>query len=345
MSLEKAPYRIIVVEDEESSRRLLVRQLEKAGYAVQSFENGKEATQSILEMRSGIVISDWQMPVMDGIGLVRFVRGMESMHAVGSIYFVLLTANSETDSLVTGLDSGADEYLTKPYCKEELLARIRAGVRIVDLQEELVSRQVALVRANLELELARKRLSQMASTDSLTQLNNRRALLDRLEDHWALAERYGRPLCCIMVDVDRFKSVNDTYGHHTGDVVLRTVATMLRECLRRHDVCGRLGGEEFCIVCPETPLEGAVIVAERLREAIAARVIDAGDHTLQVTASFGVAVRGDSDSRSQDMINRADAMLYKAKENGRNQVWTIDAGGRAERAAAAGPIPVAASAS
>lgn len=322
---------IVIVEDEPVSLKLLGRHLERAGYDVLGFENGKLATDAILEQRSGIVIADWNMPEMDGLQLLQFVRGMEDMNALGSIYYILLTANDDKDALVTGLDAGADDFLAKPYAKAELLARIRAGERIMDLRDEIMTRQTELAKANLQLEHAKRTLQTIASVDALTDIPNRRSFFERFEEMMSVAARHDRPLSCIMLDVDKFKNVNDTYGHHAGDCVLKSVANILKSGLRRHDVCGRLGGEEFAVLCPETPLDGALLVAERLRAAIEAYETDTGDEVLQVTSSFGVTTITPDDQTPDEMLGRADVMLYQAKENGRNQVWSIDENGRSER--------------
>jgi two-component system cell cycle response regulator len=322
---------IIVVEDDSTSRKLLTRYLEKAGYSVQAYPDARAATQAILDLRAGVIIADWNMPGMSGLELVRFVRGMEEMKALDSIYFILMTASGEKDRLVEGLLAGADDFLAKPYHREELLARLKAGERIVNLQAELLSRQAELARANLDLEATRRKLEQMASTDMLTGMYNRRALFERFVDAFSVSQRHGRPLSCIMLDVDHFKRVNDTYGHSAGDAVLRTVGQVMCDNIRRHDTCGRLGGEEFCVVCPETPLAGAAHLAERLRQAIAAETVKTGDVTLHITASFGVATRHPADTQLEMILDRADAMLYRAKDSGRNQVWSIDPQGRMRR--------------
>lgn len=331
MQPHNKPRVIITVEDDPLTRRLLSRYLGDAGYEVLEYENGRAAQDTILAMRNGIVVCDWHMPVMDGMALLAFVREMEREKALGTIYFVMLSANDDRDSLVHALDHGADDFLTKPYHKAELLARIRVGERMLSLQEAVWGRQTELAKANMELNVARKRLETMANSDALTGLPNRRALFDRLQDTWSISARHRRPLSAIMLDVDRFKTVNDTYGHHAGDAVLRGVAHVVRAAVRRHDLCARFGGEEFCIVCPETPLDGAAILAERVRSALQSTPIDIGTQSLNVTASIGVSTRIDTDTSPDDLISRADTMLYRGKESGRNQVWQIDGQGLASR--------------
>jgi diguanylate cyclase (GGDEF)-like protein len=322
---------IIVVEDDADSRLILERLLTRAGYQVQSFVNGLAAKEPIIELRTGVVIADWNMPDMNGLQLLEFVRGMEQMGALSTIYYILLTAQSEKSQLVHGLNSGADDYLVKPYHHDELLARIQAGVRIVGLQECLHDQQAQLAKSTLELEAARRKLEQMASIDSLTGLLNRRAFYERFSEFWSLSQRHGRPLSCLMLDVDHFKQVNDLHGHAAGDAVLKVLARTLQAHLRKQDICGRYGGEEFCVVCPETSLEGAEMVAERAREAIEAACTEIDGTVLRITASIGVATRADRDPRIEDAVARADAMLYQAKQEGRNQVWSIDPHGRTRR--------------
>ncbi|MGE3180194.1 MAG: diguanylate cyclase [Phycisphaerae bacterium] len=337
---QKDPRKIIIVEDEPVSLKLLTRHLEKAGYVVDPYVNGKVAADAIMALRSGIVVADWNMPEMDGLQLLKFVRGMQEMSALGSIYYILLTANDDKEALVTGLDAGADDFLAKPYAKAELLARIRAGERILNLSDEIMARQTQLAKANLELENVRRSLQNMANLDSLTGIPNRRAFFDRFQDMMSVSTRHDRPLTCLMLDVDKFKSVNDTYGHHAGDCVLKQVAHAIKTGLRRHDFCGRLGGEEFAVLCPETPLDGALQLAERLRGKIESMETNIGEKLLRVTASFGVTGLIADDHAPDVMLGRADAMLYRAKESGRNQVWSMDEVGRAAKYPCAVPAKV-----
>ena len=315
---------IIVAEDDPSSRALLTRHLQKAGYEVSAHENGKQALERIRRENSCIVVADWMMPEMDGLELCRTVRSLCEFSAISFVYFILLTAHSEKDQIVAGLEAGADDYLTKPYHREELLARLRAGERVLTLQEELVARQITVRKANSELTRLNHALEKLANTDSLTELANRRHLFERFREMWALAERGDTALACIMFDIDKFKSINDTYGHSSGDEVLKGVAGTARDCLRRYDLLGRFGGEEFCVVCPQTDIAGSAALAERIRERIAGlRVVSEG-RPIPVTVSLGVAVRSNDQESPDDLISRADAMLYKAKEGGRNQVWVED---------------------
>ncbi len=331
--------RILIAEDEPASLALLQRYLEKAGYEVVPCANGREARDAIHDANCGLVVADWMMPEMDGLQLLQYVREMQSLGALGGIYYILLTALTEKERVVEGLEAGADDYLVKPYHRQELLARIRAGQRIQSLQAELLARQRELALANVELEALSRRLSVTANTDELTRLPNRRAVFERMGDYFSLAKRHGNALSFIMFDVDRFKSVNDTYGHGFGDTVLQAIAERLQQTIRRHDLCGRLGGEEFCVACLETDIVGAVRLAERLRYAIEHEPISAGGTSLVVTVSLGVVQCTAQHGTIEAMVSEADQMLYKAKEHGRNQVWFVDSDGT-PRAALASPQPM-----
>jgi len=314
-------HRIIIVEDEPATLKLLERQLTKAGYDVAACANGREALEPITAMNSGIVLADWSMPEMDGLQLCGTIRELEAMQALGNIYFILLTAHNSKEQTIAGLDAGANDYLTKPYHQGELLARIQVGARMLKLQEELLQKTIEFQKANTQMAILTRRLEELANTDTLTGLANRRCLFERFNETWQLAERHDHPLSCIMFDVDRFKTVNDTYGHAAGDEVLREFAETLRHSARRPDLCGRLGGEEFVVICPATPRDGATALAERIRMRLDQMKVKHKDHTLHVTVSCGIAERNDATASPEDLLRIADSMLYKAKTAGRNQTW------------------------
>jgi two-component system cell cycle response regulator len=323
--------RVVVAEDDDNSRALLVRQLRNAGYPVVSCENGKQALEAVRREMSCVVVADWVMPEMDGLELCRAVRELGDMQALSFVYFILLTAHAEKERIVAGLEGGADDYLTKPYYPQELLARVRVGERNCALQSELFQRQIELQKANAELAVLNTKLEKLASSDALTGLANRRYLFDRLAEAWALAVRKDRPLGCIMFDIDKFKLINDTYGHLAGDEVLKNLAGVFRTCLRTYDIIGRFGGEEFCVLCPETTTEEAAALAERIRLAVAESKCVVDGRTLSVTISLGVAGRSRIHDNPDALVVAADAMLYRAKENGRNQAWVCDTDGRERR--------------
>ncbi|MEW6250739.1 MAG: diguanylate cyclase [Planctomycetota bacterium] len=337
---EDRKHQVIVVEDDTHTRKLLVRQLEAAGYIVADYPDGRAALQPITAMGTGIVVADWRMPGVDGLELCRAVRELQAMQALGNVFFVLLSARTTKEDVVRGLEAGANDYLTKPYHRGELLARIAAGERMLRLQDELVHRTLELQKTNAQMAVLANRLQQLADTDSLTGLGNRRCLFQHFEEAWELAQREGYPLSCVMLDVDHFKRTNDTHGHAAGDQVLAAVAETIRNCVRRPELCGRFGGEEFVVVCPGIGLEEAAALAERIRVAVAERPVGWETVSVRVSVSAGVAQSGDDVSCPDDLVRHADAMLYLAKEHGRNQTWAWGADGRgyavdgrAERAA------------
>lgn len=321
---------IVIAEDDASARALLARRLEQAGYHVIACENGRRALAEIQRIGSCLVVTDWMMPEMDGLELVRAARRLSGPEGICFVYIILLTAHAAKDQIVAGLDAGADDYLTKPYHTQELLARLRGGARIIGLQRELIARQYELHKVNAEMTSLNRRLERLASTDELTGIANRRHLLEQFARAWSLAQRHDAPLTCVLFDIDHFKPVNDTHGHAVGDRVLTDVATVCRGLLRQHDVLGRIGGEEFCVLCPATDIHGAAQVAERIRRAIAAHVTRTAAAAVHVTVSLGAAARGARHHSFEALMADADAMLYCAKRGGRNQVWLCDAEGRGQ---------------
>src|SRR5262245_1877237 len=280
---------IVVAEDDSGLRALIARQLEQAGYRVTACSNGREALEAVRQCGACTVLADWTMPELDGIGLLRAVRELSELDALPFVYFVLLTGDSNKDAMIAGLEAGADDYLTKPYHPQELLARLRCGDRIQRMQAELKAWSLELQRTNAELATSNAKLERLARTDELTGLSNRRHLFERLSHLWQVAHRHERPLSCIVLDIDHFKQINDKFGHAAGDQILRGVAEVCRKQLRLSDLLARIGGEEFCIVCPETDAAGAALVAERTRAALESHGFSADGSGVTVTASFGAA--------------------------------------------------------
>ncbi len=319
--------RIVVVDDDGATRKLLKRQLEQAGYIVEALEDGRAAIQPACEMGTGIVIADWSMPEMDGLQLCRALQELHQMGALGNIYFILLTAHSTKDKVVQGLEAGADDYLTKPYHQGELLARVKVGERILGLQDELVKRNMEVQKAFGQMTMLANKLEQLANTDPLTRLANRRSLFERFEEVWEHMQRDQGSVSCLMLDVDHFKRVNDTYGHAAGDEVLKVVARVIRENARRPELCGRFGGEEFLLILPVMSRAEAIQLAETIRLGISAAPINVEGASIPVTISCGVAEFDETTDSPDALIQHADAMLYAAKEHGRNQTWVYERDG------------------
>jgi diguanylate cyclase (GGDEF)-like protein len=231
----------------------------------------------------------------------------------------------QDDQLVEAFEAGVDDYLTKPFTARVLAARLRAGQRVIRLQEDARRDSENLRRFAAELAVANRRLQQAALTDPLTGLPNRRYAMERLEQEWAANARTQRPLTCMVVDIDGFKQINDSYGHDSGDVVLRQVATVLRKEARAEDVICRLGGEEFLVICPDTPLGAALHLAERLRLGVSRARSANGSISHSATVSIGVCQRESTMSHMDEFIKAADNALYDAKRAGRNRVAAANA--------------------
>jgi len=296
---------VLIADDDVVSRRLLQVSLGQAGYQVETAANGAEALRALQESdRHRLAVLDWMMPEMDGVEVCRAVR---KLAREPYIYIILLTAKERQNDIVEGLEAGADDYITKPFDLHELKARLRAGNRILELQEQLVS--------------ARDELRVRATHDSLTGLWNRGAILETLKNEMARSVRESTQLSIILADIDYFKRVNDTHGHQAGDAVLREVARRMQASVRVYDSVGRYGGEEFLIVSPGCGLSEAVNQAERLRRSVAAEEISVpGGQRLAATMSFGVATITPELKEHGDLLRAADEALYIAKKNGRNRV-------------------------
>jgi diguanylate cyclase (GGDEF)-like protein len=245
------------------------------------------------------------MPGMEGIEICKNIRNDAKESYT---YIILLTAQQRDEDLVIGMEAGADDYIIKPFKHNELRVRLRAGWRIVDLQNELLA--------------ARKILRAKASHDSLTGLLNHEEILGILDKELARSLRDGACVSIIMADIDHFKKINDTYGHIAGDAVLRITAQKMHSLMRTYDSIGRYGGEEFLIILPECCLDCAVAFAERLRSDICSDSMDTSEGMIQVSISLGVACSsGKEVMRGENSLVRvADKALYKAKDNGRNRV-------------------------
>lgn len=301
-------WRVLLADDEPVQRMLIGRMLTRAGYEVIAAEDGQQALQLMQSGNISLLVTDWEMPNLDGIGLCRAVRSMQLSHYV---YTIVVTSRDAVEHVVMGLQSGADDYLTKPVTEPELLARLNAGKRLVEMERSLRA-------ANEE----NRRLS---ITDALTGVFNRRYLMDQLDREIERSQRYQRPLSLFLCDVDHFKRINDNYGHQCGDETLIKFAEVLRTGLRDTDWLARYGGEEFVVVLPETDVHAASHVAERCRALLAQSPLKLESRSLPVTASFGVAgwEQGTPPTAETDkLIAVADAGVYTSKANGRNQVTT-----------------------
>ncbi len=299
---------ILIAEDDPVSRLLLEKTLVKAGYEVASVTNGREALESFSKKFYPIVLTDWMMPEMDGLQLCNAIRKNIS---TGYVFIFLLTARGSTDDMVAGLEAGADDYLTKPFNRAELIARLKTATRILDLEKSLKD-------ANEEIRI-------LSITDPLTKCYNRTYMDEQLPKELKRAIRYNHPISLVMIDIDHFKRVNDTYGHQAGDEILKELVRSINRSIRSDvDWVARYGGEEFLVVFPETDFKRAEALAERLRRAISQKIVQFKEEEIRITASFGVSGFTSSTSLKEisheTMIGLADKSLYQAKEEGRNRV-------------------------
>lgn len=300
---------ILVADDEPINRTLIQRRLERAGYFVLVAENGREAVEAAMSSAPDLVILDVMMPLMDGLTACRLIKENE---ATRDIPVIFLSARDETDVKVSGLALGANDYISKPFKAEELLARVEVAMRMKRERDRL---RLSAEEARVTAEIAQER----AMTDALTGLLNRYGLQRVLSHEYAEARRYARPLSCLMIDMDNFKTINDTFGHATGDAALKQVGAILTDVVRRSDMVSRYGGDEFLVLLPETDLEGAEALAEKVLASAARQQFGDLQPRFQLTLSIGAATLSEEES-GNDMIARADMALYEAKEQGRNRV-------------------------
>jgi diguanylate cyclase (GGDEF)-like protein len=309
---------IVVADDDELQRELVAKILRSSGHTVRLAADGQQALKMILNQRSDVVIADWKMPGLNGIDLCLTLRQSKFAQRV---YFMLITAAGDDDVLVQAFDAGVDDYVTKPVRLRLLQARMKAAQRLIRVEAAYEEERAEFRRVAGELAIANRKLEQATLIDFLTGLPNRRYLIDRLGQEWAAAQRNARELACLVLDVDHFKAINDQHGHDTGDAVLRALAQLLMDYTRKPDTACRFGGEEFVVVLPETSLEAACQIAERLRivtqQQLGSRVPAL---SRPVTVSIGVAARTSEMESFEEMLKRADAALYQAKSRGRNRV-------------------------
>jgi len=297
--------KVLIADDELMSRKLLQKTLERAGYEVTAVENGRLAAEQLCPANGPrLALLDWVMPELDGLGVCREVRKRKQQSYV---YMVLLTSKESKEDVVAGLESGADDYLTKPFDPEELKARLRTGLRILDLEDRLIE--------------AREEMRFQATHDGLTALWNRGMIVDLLGRELARSIRENFSTAILMCDLDHFKSVNDTYGHLVGDDVLKETAKRLLASVRSYDFVGRYGGEEFLVVLNNCNPAYAFARADEIRKAIAQKPVTSSCGPVPITMSLGLLLNQEWGRRPvEELLHEADAALYVAKAAGRNCV-------------------------
>ncbi len=300
--------KILIADDSIVSRHLLEATLRKWGYEVMVACDGAEALGLLQrEDAPALIILDWMMPGMTGVEVCRRIRLRDSEPYT---YILLLTSKSQKEDLIEGMEAGADDYITKPFDQNELQVRLRAGIRLVELQTQLLK--------------AREELRDQATRDSLTRLWNRSYILGELGREMARATRESRPLGVVIVDLDHFKLINDTHGHLAGDAVLREAARRMQNSIRQYDSIGRYGGEEFLILFPGCSESDSFAQADRLRKQLAQAEMSVNNTSIRVTASFGVTSAMPGEIWTEEaLIRAADEALYVAKKSGRNRVGVL----------------------
>lgn len=300
--------KILIVEDEPIYRQMVKKYLLQSGHEVMEAEDGQIAWELFQRDPYQLIITDWMMPGLDGPALVQNIRTSAQKNYT---YIIMLTAMDNKDNIVLGLESGVDEYLTKPFNSRELIARVASGMRILRLEEQLI-------QAHQQMEI-------LAMHDVITGLLNRRAIEEYAEAEFEIVSRKKKPLSVILLDIDHFKKVNDRFGHKFGDYTLQKVAKALAEDLRKYDRVGRWGGEEFILILPDSPLKDAAAIAERIRIRIAELQIhhENGD-VFYVNVSLGAACTSDQFPSLTKLIDAADQALYQAKQSGRNRVCVFE---------------------
>jgi two-component system, cell cycle response regulator len=295
---------VLVVDDSPFSRKLLEHALSEDPYSLLFAENGNDALQLFKQHQPAIVITDWMLPDSSGPELCQRIRSESSDSYT---YVILLTSMTDKEDIVKGLSSGADDYLTKPFDRGELLARIGVGRRTIGLHREIDAKN--------------KLLEEMAHTDPLTRLPNRRAIEEWAARQLRGAARHGFALWVVQADLDSFKNINDNHGHDAGDRVLQKFAEVLRESTRASDISGRMGGDEFLLVMTHLDEKGIRLTVDRLREQFASLKFSFGGKAVSVTASFGIAgFQGKEPPDFSKLVRQADKALYGGKRAGRNQI-------------------------
>ncbi len=296
--------KVLVIDDNEVIRKLTSTQLSKKNYLVKTAENGQAGIDIARCFQPHVILLDVMMPELDGYAVCEKLKASDETM---DIPIIMLTGKTESVDKIKGLEKGASDYVTKPFDHGELLARVATHVKIKIMWDDLQEKN--------------RMLHELSRRDELTGLHNYRHFMERISYEFNRSNRYNLPLCCVILDLDYFKKVNDSYGHQAGDFVLREVAKITRESIREIDLAARYGGEEFALILPHTKLENALCLCERIRMNVESRTFNFNNYKIKNTVSLGVVSRRDNNPESySEMIKFADEALYSAKENGRNRV-------------------------
>ena len=309
------PVLLICTKPPESAE--ITRYFEENGYAVKYVSNAAEGLSVALEEKPDLILIEMSATGIDGLAFCQALRG----NPLGRCAYIILIANQEdADLIAQTLEVGADDFIQRPISALSLHAKLRGAFKILQLQKEIIKERNGFVSSSGKWAGINRRLINVAMTDPLTQLPNRRYGLDFLSTEWVFANANNLPLACLMIDIDYFKKINDQNGHKTGDEVLEKLAKLLQASMRSGDLVFRYGGEEFCMICPGADLETARAIAERLRQRVEKQHLQLGKLGIAATVSIGVAVMSPTHTNAESLIHDADTALYRAKASGRNRV-------------------------
>jgi len=289
---------ILIVEDNTINSKICESLLKKNGFETEVCTDGETALEFLSKNSPDLILLDIIMPGIDGY---QFSEAIQSNARLKDTPVIFLSAMNDEESIIKGFQSGGVDFITKPFRTQELLARTRTHV---------------------ELKKAKEKLLELATTDELTGIANRRYFMERLNSEFDRAKRYESRYSLLMIDIDYFKSINDDYGHKAGDKVLQSAAAVMKKSLRTSDVIGRVGGEEFSVILPETEIKAAIFIAERLRKKVEETVVIHKNEEIFITVSIGVSQSKNGDQSVDDIYVRSDSAMYNAKKNGRNRVDT-----------------------
>jgi two-component system cell cycle response regulator len=296
--------KVLIVDDSRLIAHVGKTILKASGHEVLVASDGQAGVETAKAEIPDLILLDVVMPVMDGYEVCRHLKADDRTK---EIPIIMLTSKAETADKVKGLQMGALDYVTKPFDEAELVARVNIHLRLKELYETVQEKN--------------RQLQEMANRDGLTGLYNHRFFHEQLAQDFLRARRYHENLSCILLDIDFFKKFNDTHGHQSGDVVLRTLGRLIQESIRDSDLAARYGGEEFALILYHTDAKGGFEVADRLRRAVEENEIHDKGAALRVTISVGIATFPDEKiGDAKTLIECADKALYQAKANGRNRV-------------------------
>lgn len=315
---------VLIVEDNPINLRVLFDSLTISGFKALVAQSGEAAISQAEIAQPDIILLDVMMTGINGFETCEYLKKNKKTKDIPVIF---MTALSDTVDKVRGFEVGGVDYVTKPFDKTELIARIKSHVELRKYQEKLEQSNLELLKINRELEEAQEKLEYAARTDPLTRLSNRRDIIEKLEYEKIRMKRKGSTFCLILCDIDDFKQINDTYGHNCGDFVLVSIASILRSAIREEDQVARWGGEEFLLLLTGTGIEGGKTVAEKLRENVENHCFRFEDMNLKITMTFGVAVYDNHELLIDNCIKKADQALYAGKDRGKNCVVAMSESG------------------